>query len=394
MLKTIKIRLYPTKQQAEMFLNHFGCCRYVYNNSLAFKINSYKEDKTKLSKFDLVKRLTSLKQEPDKSWLNDVKAEVLQNVMDNIDKAFIGFFRHQTRYPKFKKKSNRQSFVSKQSCRILTNTNKIVFLKHKIKFRCSDRDAKDLRVNTIKHITWIKDCCNHYYAAILIECPNIDKLETLDKSIGIDLGLKSFVVTSDGLFIDNPRFFKESQDKLVKEQKKLSRKKKGSNNRAKQRIKVAKVHNKISNQRNHFLHSIVNKLLAENQSISIEDLNIKGMKMNHHLAKSISDASWSKFLNVLSYKADWFGREVIKIGRFEPTSKTCSVCGWIDKGQKLSDRTFKCDLCGNVQDRDLNAAKNILKISRDELTRSNASREQVSRPSMKEEKFIEIYRNL
>lgn len=394
MLKTIKIRLYPTKQQQEMLAKHFGCVRYVYNNSLAFKINSYKESKTKLSKFELIKRLTTLKQESDKLWLNEVKAEVLQNVMDNIDNAYKNFFRHNAKYPKFKKKSNNQSFVSKQNFKILDNTNKIVFLKHKIKFRCSEQDAKDLRTNMIKHITWMKDCCNHYYAAVLIECANTEQLETLDKSIGIDLGLKSFLVTSDGLFIDNPRFFKESQEKLAREQKRLSRKVKGSNNRNKQRVRVAKVHNKITNQRNYFFYDIANKLLAENQSISIENLNVKGMQQNNYLAKSISDVSWSRFLSILSYKAQWKGRQIKQIGRFEPTSKTCSHCGWIDKQQTLKDRVFKCDLCGHTEDRDLNAAKNILKISRDELTRSNASEEQVNRPSLKEEKFIEIYRNL
>jgi putative transposase len=222
-------------------------------------------------------------------WMSEIKCEVIQNQMDNLDKAYKSFFRG-SGYPKFKKKSNNQSFLSKQNFKILENSNKIVFYGNKIKFKCSEENSNEIRISKIKTVTYSKDCCGMYYASILIEF-NPVVLEKTTKSIGVDLGLKSFLVSSDNLIIENPKFLKRSQIKLIREQKRLSRKTKGSNNRNKQRIKLAKVHNKISNQRNHFLHQISNKLINENQVIYMENLNVKGMLSNHNLSKSISDSS-------------------------------------------------------------------------------------------------------
>ena len=369
MLKTIKIRLYPTMKQQNVLEQHFGSCRYVYNQALAYKKQQWEESKTKLSKFDMIKWVTQLRQDPNHEWLKNIKCEVVQNQVDKLDSAFQGFFKGGG-YPKFKsKKSFKQTFLSKQNFRIL-DEDRIVFMKNKIKFKCSEQDKIDLRTGKIKTITYSKDNTNQYYASIVIENNKDLKLPILNKEVGCDLGLKTFLVTSDGVEFNNPRFFKESQKKLAKEQRKLSKKKKGSKNKEKQRIKVAGVHKKISNQRNYFLHEVSNKLINENQVICLETLNVKGMQKNKHLSKSIGDVSWSTLVNMLEYKANWAGREIVKIGRFEPSSKTCNSCGWIWKDMNQSRRTFKCQSCGFELDRDLNAAKNILKIGRAELTRT------------------------
>lgn len=373
MLKTIKIRLYPTVKQQNVLDKHFGSSRYVFNQALAHKKKSWEESKTKLSKFDMIKWVTQLRQDPNHEWLKNIKCEVVQNQVDRLDSAFKGFFKGGG-YPKFKsKKSFKQTFLSKQNFRIL-DEDRIVFMKNKIKFRCSKQDSKDLRTNKIKTITYLKDNTNQYYASIVLELDKDLKLHKIEKEVGCDLGLKTFITTSDGVEFDNPRFFKESQKKLAKEQRKLSKKKKGSKNKEKQRIKVAKVHKKISNQRMHFLHQVSNKLINENQVICLETLNVKGMQKNKNLSKSIADASWSTLVNMLIYKAGWTCREIVKIGRFEPSSKTCNNCGWVWNTMNLGHRTFKCQSCGFESDRDLNAAKNILKIGkkigRAELTRT------------------------
>jgi len=382
-VKAIKVRLYPTSEQRSLLNQHFGACRFIYNAALDYKIKMYKDYGIKLSKFDIVKEITDVKQDPAFSWLNDIKAEVLQNTIDSIDSAYKSFFRGGG-YPKFKHKRSKQSFLQKQNFKILDNTNKISFLKNKIKFKCSERDSYDLRNNAIKRITYSKDTIGNYYASVLIEFTHTP-LSIIENEIGIDLGLSHYLITSDGEFIANPKFFKNSEHKLKKQQRKLSRKQKGSNNKKKQQLVVGRIHNKIKNQREYFLHNVSSRLINENQVISLETLSIKNMIKNRCLSKSIQDASWAKFVNMLTYKAEWSGREIRRISRFAPSSKTCSSCSWYNTELTLKDRTFNCIECGHSEDRDLNASKNILKISRDELTRTKACGDQLNRESVKQE---------
>jgi putative transposase len=381
MLKALKIRLYPTWKQTQMLNQHFGSCRFVYNKALDFKKTQWETSKIKHSKFDMIKWVTDFRKNPDFPWLQEVKCEVIQNQIDGLDNAFKGFFRGGG-YPRFKKKSNVQSFTSKQTFKILENVNKIVFFSQKIKFRTSLEYVKLLRTSKIKRITYSKDAAGAFYVSVLIDAPilNEDRSQ-ITNEIGIDLGLKEFLVTSDGERIGNPRFFRKSKTKLAKLQKRHSRKMKGSKAREKSKLKVAKCHKKIVNQRSHFFHQLTNKLIDENQDISLETLRVKNMIKNHSLAMSIQDASWSTFVSMLEYKAGWRGAEIRRIGSFLPSSKTCSSCGNV-KELALADRTYECLHCGLVIDRDENAAINILEFSknehnlkqnRDQLARINAT---------------------
>lgn len=383
MIKAIKIRLYPNKEQREMIANHFGCCRFVYNEALSYKKIIYNKDKTKVSKYDLFKRLTLLKQQEDKLWLNSIKVEVLQNSIANLDVAFIKFFKGKG-YPKFKKKTNNQTFTSTQNLTFLKNVNKVRFLGQKIKFKTSKEYIDILHSSKIKSITYSKNTANQYFASVLIETEKIKILPEVNKEIGIDLGIKHFLVTSDNEIVENPKFAKNLQHKLTKVQRQLSRKVKGSNNRKKTKLKIAKVYLKIKNSREHFLHQVTNKLIDENQIIHLEILSILNMQKNVNLAFSIADASWYEFKRILKYKANWYGRNIYEIDRYAATSKTCSICGKVKEDLNLADRVFICE-CGHMEDRDLNAAKNIKNFSRVELARINASGEQVNRHSLKEE---------
>ena len=372
MLKTIKVKLYLTDKQREMMNNHFGACRFIYNSALEYKKTLYQDYKINVSKYDIINQLTDVKRAPEFNWLNNIKAETLQNIIDNLEFAYKKFFKG-VGFPKFKSKKLEQSFIQKQSCRILKNSNKIVFYNNKLKFKCSKKDSEILQNNIIKRIIYKKDNLNNYYASILIEFEP-EKLTNSNKGIiGIDLGLTHYIITSDGEFIDNPKFFRKSEKKLSKLQQLHSRKKKSSKNKEKARIKLATQYKKITNQRNHFLHNLSKQLINENKVICLEHLNIQGMIQNRHLSKSIQDASWSKFVGFLKYKASWYNTTILQLSTFSPTSKTCSNCGWVNKELTLSDRTFECNECGYIEDRDINAAINMINFSRDELTRIYAS---------------------
>jgi len=396
MLEALKIRLYPSYKQAQMLNQHFGSCRFVYNKALDFKKTQWETSKIKHSKFDMIKWVTDFRKNPDFPWLQEVKCEVIQNQIDNLDSAFQGFFKGGG-YPRFKKKSNVQSFTSKQTFKILENVNKIVFYGQKIKFRTSLEYVKLLRTSKIKRITYSKDAAGTYFASVIVEVPELNEdRSNITNEIGIDLGLKEFLVTSDGERIGNPRFFRKSKTKLAKLQRRHSRKMKGSKAREKSRLKVAKCHKKIVNQRKHFFHQLTNKLIDENQVISLETLKVKNMIKNHSLAMSIQDASWSTFVTMLEYKAKWRGAEIRRINTFTPSSKTCSCCGNV-KELTLADRTYECFNCGLVIDRDENAAINILEFSRnpnnlknnrDQLARINATGRKLTRVRLNVEETV------
>ena len=391
MLKAIKVRLYPTYKQKSLLNQHFGAIRFLFNLGLEYKIMMYKDYGLSVSKFDLFKQISDLKKES--TWLNNCKSECLQSAFDNLDSAYSSFFKG-AGFPEYKNKKSKQSFVQKQNINI--KDNRIKFLKTLINFKCSDRYLKILNSDKtiLKRITYSRDKLNQYWTSILIETNHTIIKPKSNNKIGIDLGIKHFLVTSNGEFVDNPKYLKVSERKLRRLHKSHSRKKKGSGNREKSRLRIVKQYQKITNQRKDFLHKLSTKLISENQAIYLESLNIQGMIRNHKLAKSIQDVSWGEFVRMLSYKAEWNNREFHQIGRFQPSSKTCSSCGWYNKELTLRDRVFNCQGCGHSEDRDLNASKNILKFSRDELTRINASGELDNSHSSKEEKNVMKITNL
>ena len=361
MLKAYKYRIYPNKEQELYFAKTFGCTRFIYNQMLADRIKSYKENKD----LDIkqIKYPTPAQYKKEYEWLKEVDSLALANAQINLDKAYKNFFRDKSvGFPKFKsKKSNRFSYTTNnQNGTIYIDGNyiKIPKLKSKIKI-VLHRKFKGL----IKSATISKTPSNQYYISILVDTENI-QLPKNDNKIGIDLGLKEFAITSDGEIFSNPKWLRKTEKKLKKAQRSLSRKTKGSNNRNKARLKVAKLHQKIANQRKDFLHKISNYITNENQVIVIEDLKVKNLMQNHNLAKAISEVSWSEFRTMLTYKCKWKGRELIIAPSNYASSQLCSNCGNKSSQTKdLSCRTYVCSVCGMVMDRDINASKNLLKLA-------------------------------
>ncbi|MGY4687793.1 RNA-guided endonuclease TnpB family protein [Petrotoga sp. DB-2] len=366
MLKTYKFRLYPTNEQIHKLNEHFGHTRFVYNLFLEFSSNAYKNIKTLTNYYIWAKVLTVLKKTEKYQWLNDVNSQSLQQSIKDLETGFKRFFKKQAKHPKFKKKSSRQSFRVPQHIQLYENENNdkygILFVpkfKEGIKVRVHrkiDPNAK------IKNCTFIKTPTGKYFVSITfaVEESIIDRDIDYNNSIGIDIGLKDFAVLSDGTKYRSPKALMKYEKKLIRKQRSLSRKKKVSANRNIARLEVARIHEKIKNTREDFLHKLT-KEISENQAdvFVVETLNIRGMLKNHHLAKSISDSGWYQFKTFLKYKAERLGKKVIEIGMFEPSSKVCSVCGYKNEGLKLSDREWVCPECGTKHDRDVNAAVNI-----------------------------------
>lgn len=354
MLKRIKVRLYPTKQQKEVLDNHINAYRYLYNLSLEYKIMMYKDYGINKSGFDLQNEILELRKEVD--WLAKCKAECLRDAGLNVDKTFKKFFKG-SGYPKFKSKRSRQSFTAYQSINV--KNNRLSFFKQKIKFKTSENYTSLLSTHKIKQCTFIKDSCGDYWASCLIDTEIKKQLSKTHSVVGIDLGIKHTVITSDGEFFENSRYFDRTRKKLKKQQQKFSRSKKGSKNREKQRVKIAKTYRKITRQREWYYHQISNKLLNENQVIVLENLKIQNLLEKKEISRMISDASWGTLVNMLEYKANWYGREIYKVDTYFPSSKKCSSCGSIKQDLKLSDRVYNCSNCDLEIDRDLNSAYNI-----------------------------------
>lgn len=366
MKRAYKYKLKPTVKQQNMLLQHFGCARFIYNWGLGEKNKAYKKDKTNLSYVDLAKELTLLKKTEEHKWLNEVTNETLQQSLRCMDTAFKNFFREKNGFPKFKSKHK-----SKDCCKFI-NRVRFDFKSWKVKIpkvgwvKLCKNKAFDLSEVKLGTLTVTRDKCGEYWCTILTEdgisTPPKAKVEK-ETAIGIDLGIKDLAVLSDGTKYHNPKYYETSQRRLKRLQQRLSRKVKGSANRIRAKNRLAKYSRYISNCRADYLHKLSTSLVRSYNTICIEDLNVEGMLQNHHLAKSISSVSWNEFRRMLTYKCEWHGKNLLVIGRFEPSSKTCNCCGYVYKDLKLSERKWECPQCGSTLDRDVNAAKNIRDIA-------------------------------
>jgi putative transposase len=362
-LKAYKYRIYPTKDQIELICKHIGSSRWVYNWALDSKIKAWKEQGVSLSRFDLQKQIPSLKQDEKTQWLSEVNAQSLQASLENLDKAYRRFFRINTGFPKFKSKhGSKQSFSIPQYVRMDWESKKIYLPKIGHIKTAVDRvgDGK------IKSATISKTSSGKFFVSLLIDTgkeePSLVPI-IKETTIGVDLGLKDFAILSTGEKISSPKPLRKYLTRLQHLQRKSSRKIKGSNNRRKANKRVAVIHEMITNIRNDFLHKLSTRIIRENQTVCLEDLNVSGMMKSHHLARAISDAGWNRFTKMIGYKARWNGKNVLTIGRFEPSSKMCNVCGYIKPDLKLSDRSWICPKCCTMHDRDVNASVNIRDIA-------------------------------
>lgn len=360
MLKAYKFRIYPNKQQEIQIRKTFGCCRFVYNKTLAYRKDKYETSKEPMNKFACNNYVNqTLKKEHE--WLREVDKFALTNAVYNMGSAYQKFFKERAGYPKFKsKKNNKKSYTTNFS-----NGNiEVSFENNKVKLpKLKWLKAKVHRrfVGKIKSATVSQTPTGKYFVSVLVETEHVP-VKSANGMIGVDLGIKDLLITSNGDKLDNIRTTKKYEDKLAKEQRKLSHKVKGSKNYKKQKMKVAKIHEKIHNTRLDNLHKISHRLVSENQVIVSEDLAVSNMVKNHHLAKAIQDCGWYELTRQIDYKSDWNDRNYIKIGRFTKSSQPCSDCGYINVGTKdLAVRQWTCPNCGAVHDRDVNAAINILR---------------------------------
>jgi putative transposase len=354
--RAYKYRFYPNDEQKRLLAQTFGCCRYVYNWALRKKTDAYYKDGQRLHYKDLSAMLTKLKKQDETVWLSDVSSVPLQQALRHLDKAFMQFFEGRGKYPKCKKKRNQQSATYVVTAFQWDGTSlTLAKMTEPLEIVRSRPFPKGCKPSSV---TVTKDCADRYFVSLLIE-EDIPQLKPVEQSIGADLGLKDFVILSTGETIGNPKFFHQDEKKLAKAQRRLAQKHKGSKNRSKARRAVARIHARIANRRRDFLHKLSTRLIRENQTICVESLAVKNMVKNHTLAKAISDVGWSEFVSQLEYKAKWYGRNLVRIDTFYPSSKRCFDCGHILDSLSLDSRHWVCPECDVVHDRDVNAAQNI-----------------------------------
>lgn len=353
--KSYKFRISPDKQQVELLSKHFGACRFVFNHYLNTRKETYLEEKKSLNYYDNANDLTKLKKEEDFVWLKEINSQSLQSSLRNLDTAYNKFFRKQAKFPRFKSKYDRQSFTIPQFVTIEEGKLWIPKFKKGIEINLHREIEGKILFATIS-----KSTTGKYYVGITCEF-EYTPFEKTNSKVGIDTGIKDLAILSDGKIYENVKTLKTNLSKLKYEQRQLSKKAKGSNSRLKQKLKLARVHEKITNIRKDYLHKVSTEIIKNHDVICIEDLAVKNMMKNHNLAQAFSDVSLGAFYNMLEYKANWNDKTVVKIDRYFPSSKTCSNCNYINQDLTLKNREWTCPSCNTVHDRDFNASINIKK---------------------------------
>lgn len=362
MKRVYKYKLKPTMKQQRQLMQAFGCARFIYNWGLERKIKAWNEEHRTLSFFDLAKEMTQLKQTEEYKWLNDVPAVCLQQSLRNLDNAYTRFFKAKKGFPKFKSRR-----LSRSSSKYISSVHfdferwRVTVPKCGWVKMCKNRpfDTENSKLGTL---TVSMDRCGEFWCSILVDDGKEMRPRTKvseDTAVGIDLGLKDFAILSDGTKYGNPRFLEKGRKRLAVLQRRFSKTQKDSKRRESARLKVARLHRKIANRRSDFLHKLSTILVRNYGTICLEDLNVQGMMKNRHLSLCIQSASWSEFVRLLGYKSEWNGKNIMFIGRFEPSSRMCSHCGYVNHELSLNDRDWVCPVCGMHHDRDVNAALNI-----------------------------------
>lgn len=355
--RAYKFRFYPTPEQEVVLAKTFGCARFAYNYMLRLRTDAWMQQQERIGYHETSAALTALKKQPDFVWLNEVSSVPVQQALRHLQTAFGNFFAKRARYPKFKHKDGPQSAEYTTSAfRWDGQTLKLAKMEEPLAVRWSRQLPKAAKVTTV---TVSKDSAGRYFVSMLCDDVVAAKPAVAAK-VGIDLGLSHFATLSTGEKVAAPNIFRKNEAKLAKLQRRLAKKTKGSNRRRKARLKVAKLHAKIADSRRDFLHKLSTRLINENQVIAVESLSVTNMKKNRRLSKSISDAGWGEFVRQLEYKARWYGRELVGIDRWYPSSKRCSDCGYIMPKMPLNVRQWTCPECGSIHDRDVNAARNVL----------------------------------
>ena len=357
--KAVKVQIYPRESDKELLAKHFGVRRFIFNKFLEIRQKEYLENKVSIGYNACSALVTEMKKQPEYEWLNEVNSQSIQAALKDLDGAYDKFFRKISKFPKFKSKHNsRQSFKVPQFAKIDWEAKTLKIPKFKTPFKFRGKYSGELiKINSV---TISKNASGKYFASIQGEF-EIPEKESTGEIIGVDLGIKSLLIDSNGTEIKNERFLKKHLKKLKYLHRQHSKKSKGSKSRERSRIKLAKQYQKVTDQRNNYLHQVSTKLINDNQVIVLEDLAVKNMVKNHKLAQAISDVSWGRLVSMLKYKAMWYNRQVIQIDRFYPSSKTCSHCHHLMSSMDLSIREWVCPSCGTHHDRDVNAAKNILR---------------------------------
>ena len=362
MKRAYKYKIKPTMKQQHQLQQVFGCTRFIYNWGLDIKSKSWSIEHKTVSYFELAKKLTELKKNEKYKWLKQIPAECLQQSLRNLDNAYTQFFKGIKSFPRFKTKKN------SKNCAKYTQAIYFDFDNWKVKIpKCGwvklcENKTFDLSSSKIGTLTVSRDKCGEYWCTIVVDdnAPQKSKTKISEEtSVGIDLGIKDYAILSDGTKYSNPKYYENNRLKLKVLQQKFARTKKGSNRHEVMRLKVARQYKKITNSKIDFLHKLSTDLIRRYNTICLENLNVEGMMKNHNLAMAIQSASWSEFVSQLKYKAEWEGKNIVFIGRFEPSSKTCNKCGYVKHDLKLSDRDWVCPICGKHHDRDINAAINI-----------------------------------
>lgn len=354
--KAFKYRIFPTDEQKKNLAQTFGCVRLTFNTMLDVRTKAWQQDKQHLSYHDTAKMLTELKKQEDRIFLNDVSSVCLQQTLRNLDTAFRNFFANRAKYPTFKKaKSNQSARYANNAFKFVSGKITLARQTEPLEISWSRSLPEDAKINSI---TISKDTINRYFISIHFET-DWSPLEDIATSVGIDVGIKTLAVLSNGEKLENPKFLQSAEKKIKRLQRRLSKKVKGSNNRRKAKFKLAKAHAKVADKRKDYIHKFTTKTIRENQTIIVEGLAVTNMLKNHCLAKAISNASWSEMFRQLEYKAEWNGRKYLELDRFFPSSKLCSVCSHLLVKLPLSVREWSCPNCETLHNRDENAAKNI-----------------------------------